>query len=103
HSRNRSSARDLVTLVNVAYEQPILRDLSTSPSHEVHVGQRTLTFNNSNRLVRAGDWDIGLQKTGFIREAGRCLVMQANVAGRQLIMVFLDAAGSLSRAQDAER
>lgn len=103
HSRNRSSAPDLVTLVNVAYEQPILRDLSTSPSHAVHVGQRTLTFNNSNRLVRTGDWDIGLQKTGFIREAGRCLVMQANVAGRQLIMVFLDAAGSQSRAQDAER
>jgi D-alanyl-D-alanine endopeptidase (penicillin-binding protein 7) len=103
HSRNRSSARDLATLVNVAYEQPILRDLSTSLSHEVHVGQRTLTFNNSNRLVRGGDWDIGLQKTGFIREAGRCLVMQANVAGRQLIMVFLDATGSVNRAQDAER
>ncbi|TNF63479.1 MAG: D-alanyl-D-alanine carboxypeptidase [Burkholderiales bacterium] len=103
HSRNRSSARDLATLVNVAYEHPILRDLSTSLSHEVHVGRRTLTFNNSNRLVRSSDWDIGLQKTGFISEAGRCLVMQANVAGRQLIMVFLDAAGSISRAQDAER
>ncbi len=103
HSRNRSSARDLATLVNVAYEHPMLRDLSTSPSRSVHVGSRTLTFNNSNRLVRNSDWDIGLQKTGFISEAGRCLVMQANVAGRQLIMVFLDAAGSISRAQDAER
>lgn len=103
HSRNRSSARDLATLVNVAYDQPLLRDLSTSPSHEVHVGKRTLTFNNSNRLVRSSDWDIGLQKTGYISEAGRCLVMQANVAGRQLIMVFLDAAGSISRMQDAER
>jgi len=103
HSRNRSSARDLATLVNVAYDQPMLRDLSTSPSHEVHVGKQTLTYNNSNRLVRSSDWDIGLQKTGYISEAGRCLVMQANVAGRQLIMVFLDAAGSISRAQDAER
>jgi len=103
HSRNRSSARDLATLVNVAYDQPMLRDLSTSLSHEVHVGSRTLTYNNSNRLVRSSDWDIGLQKTGYISEAGRCLVMQANVAGRQLIMVFLDAAGSISRAQDAER
>ncbi|MEZ5663178.1 MAG: serine hydrolase [Burkholderiaceae bacterium] len=104
-SRNRSSARDLATLVNVAYEHPILRDLSTSPSHEVSVGRRTLTYNNSNRLIRDpdSDWDIGLQKTGYISEAGRCLVMQANVAGRQLIMVFLDAAGSISRLRDAER
>jgi len=103
HSRNRSSAHDLATLVNVAYAQPMLRDLSTSLSHEVNVGRRTLTYNNSNRLVRSSDWDIGLQKTGYISEAGRCLVMQANVAGRQLIMIFLDAAGSISRAQDAER
>lgn len=102
-SLNQSSARDLATLVQVAYERPILRSLSTSPSHQLELGHRTLQFNNSNRLIRNPEWDIGLQKTGYISEAGRCLVMQAKVAGRQLIMVFLDSAGKLSRAQDAER
>lgn len=102
-SQNQSSARDLATLVSVAYQRPILRDLSTSPSHELSLGNRTLQFNNSNRLVRNPAWDIGLQKTGYISEAGRCLVMQARVAGRKLIMVFLDSAGKLARVQDAER
>ncbi len=102
-SENRSSARDLATLVSAAYERPMLRDLSTSPGYEVDVGRRTLQYNNSNRLVKNPDWDIGLQKTGYISEAGRCLVMQARVAGRQLIMVFLDASGKLGRVQDAER
>ncbi|MBN9371460.1 MULTISPECIES: serine hydrolase [unclassified Hydrogenophaga] len=102
-SDNRSSARDLATLVSTAYERPMLRDLSTSPGYEVDVGRRTLQYNNSNRLVKNPEWDIGLQKTGYISEAGRCLVMQARVAGRQLIMVFLDASGKLGRVQDAER
>ena len=102
-SLNQSSARDLATLVSVAYQRPILRSLSTSPSHQLELGHRMLEFRNSNRLVRDPDWEIGLQKTGYISEAGRCLVMQAKVAGRQLIMVFLDSAGKLSRAQDAER
>jgi serine-type D-Ala-D-Ala endopeptidase (penicillin-binding protein 7) len=102
-SQNQSSARDLVTLVNAAYERPILRDLSTSPSHEFAAGSRTLQYNNSNRLIRNPEWDIGLQKTGYISEAGRCLVMQANVAGRSLVMVFLDASGRSGRVQDAER
>ncbi len=102
-SLNQSSARDLVTLVSAAYEHPILRNLSTSPSYQLDVGQRTLQYNNSNRLIRNPDWDIGLQKTGYISEAGRCLVMQAKVAGRKLIMVFLDSAGKRSRSQDAER
>ena len=102
-SDNRSSARDLALLVSAAYQRPILRDLSTSPGYEVDVGRRTLQYNNSNRLVKSPDWEIGLQKTGYISEAGRCLVMQAKVAGRQLIMVFLDATGKLGRIQDAER
>lgn len=102
-SWNQSSARDLATLVSVAYERPILRSLSTSPSHEVDLGNRTLQYNNSNRLIRNPDWDIGLQKTGYISEAGRCLVMQAKVAGRKLIMVLLDSQGRSSRSQDAER
>lgn len=102
-SQNQSSARDLATLVSVAYQRPILRDLSTSPSHQLALGNRVLQFNNSNRLVRSPDWEIGLQKTGYISEAGRCLVMQAKVAGRKLIMVFLDSSGKLARVQDAER
>ncbi len=102
-SWNQSSARDLATLVSVAYQRPILRQLSTSPSYQLEVGPRTLQYNNSNRLIRNPAWDIGLQKTGYISEAGRCLVMQAKIAGRKLIMVFLDSTGQLSRSQDAER
>ncbi len=102
-SENKSSARDLVTLVSAAYERPMLRDLSTSPGYQLDFGRRTLQYNNSNRLIHNPAWDIGLQKTGYISEAGRCLVMQAKVAGREVIMVFLDAAGTLSRNQDAER
>jgi len=102
-SQNQSSARDLATLVAAAYQRPILRSLSTSPGHQVELGHRVLQFNNSNRLVHSPLWDIGLQKTGYISEAGRCLVMQAKVAGRQLIMVFLDSAGKLTRLDDAER
>lgn len=102
-SRNQSSARDLATLVAAAYTDPTLRELSTSPGHEVEVGRRTLQYNNTNRLVKNPTWDIGLQKTGYISEAGQCLVMQAKVAGRKLIMVFLDSQGKLSRIADAER
>ncbi len=102
-SRNQSSAKDLVTLVTFAYNDPKLRELSTSPGHQVEVGNRTLQYNNTNRLVKNPEWDIGLQKTGYISEAGQCLVMQAKIAGRKLIMVFLDSAGKLSRLGDAER
>ena len=86
-----------------AYKEPVLRELTTSPTHEVAVGNRMLQFNNTNRLVKSPNWDIGLQKTGYITEAGQCLVMQAKIAGRKLIMVFLDSAGKLSRIADAER
>jgi serine-type D-Ala-D-Ala endopeptidase (penicillin-binding protein 7) len=102
-SKNQSSARDLATLVNVAHGDAMLREYSTSPGYQVAVGKRTLQFNNTNRLVHNPTWDIGLQKTGYISEAGRCLVMQTKVAGRKLIMVFLDSAGKLSRLGDAER
>ena len=102
-SRNQSSAGDLAVLVAVAYKEPMLRELSTSHGREVEVGRRTLQYNNTNRLVKNPAWDIGLQKTGYISEAGRCLVMQTQVSGRKLIMVFLDSAGKLSRLGDAER
>ncbi len=102
-SHNQSSAQDLATLVNAAYASPLVRELSTSTGYQVAVGKRTLQYNNTNRLVKNPDWDIGLQKTGFINEAGQCLVMQTKIAGRKLIMVFLDSAGKLSRIGDAER
>lgn len=102
-SANQSSAQDLAILVAAAYRDPLLRQFTTSPGSEVAVGSRTLQFRNTNGLVRDPDWDIGLQKTGYISEAGRCLVMQARIAGRKLIMVFLDSAGKYSRIADAER
>ena len=102
-SKNQSSAKDLVTLVQTAYREPLLRDLSTSDSHVVDVGRHSLIYKTTNRLINNPSWDIGLQKTGYISEAGQCLVMQTKIAGRKLIMVFLDSAGKLSRIADAER
>jgi D-alanyl-D-alanine endopeptidase (penicillin-binding protein 7) len=102
-SQNQSSARDLALLVKAAHEVPLLRELSTSPEHQVAVGSRQLQFHTTNRLVLNPSWDIGLQKTGYIAEAGQCLVMQAQLAGRKLIMVLLDSAGKYSRIADAER
>ena len=102
-SNNQSSAQDLAILVNAAYKDPALRAFSTSPGAEIAVGDRTLQYNTTNRLIKNPDWEIGLQKTGYISEAGQCLVMQTKIAGRKLIMVFLDSAGKLSRLGDAER
>ena len=102
-SRNQSSAQDLARLVAFASNDPILREFSTSAERQVEVGNRTMQFHTTNRLVKNPAWEIDLQKTGYISEAGQCLVMQAKVAGRKLIMVFLDSAGKLSRIGDAER
>lgn len=102
-SRNQSSAQDLARLVAAVSNDTMISELSTSPGHQVEVGSRVLQFNNTNRLVKNPSWDIVLQKTGYISEAGQCLVMQAKVAGRKLTMVFLDSAGKLSRLGDAER
>lgn len=102
-SQNKSSARDLAVLVNVAHQVPLLREYSTTPSLDVELGRRQVQFHTTDRLVASPAWDIGLQKTGFINEAGQCLVMQAQMAGRKLIMVLLDSAGKYSRIADAER
>lgn len=102
-SANQSSAQDLARLVSVAYQRPLLRELSTSSNYEITAGRRVLQYRNTNRLIDKDNWNIGLQKTGYISEAGRCLVMQVNMAGRQLIMVFLDAAGKAARLGDAEK
>lgn len=103
NSGNQSSAKDLASLVKAAYHQPLIRELSVSPEHAVNLGRRQLQYRNTNSLVRNPAWDIGLQKTGYIVEAGRCLVMQARMAGRKFIMVFLDSSGKHSRQADAER
>jgi len=102
-SDNRSSAEDLARLVKVAHEVPLLREFTTSKEATVHIGRRMLAFHSTNGLVREGKWDIGLQKTGFINEAGKCMVMQAELYGRKLIMVFLDITGRTPRVADAER
>ena len=100
---NKSSARDLAVLAEAAYAHPLLRKYSTSRGYEVEAADgRELAYVNTNRLVREGDWKIGLQKTGFISEAGQCLVVQTRVKGRNLIMVFLDSADKLTRIRDAE-
>jgi D-alanyl-D-alanine endopeptidase (penicillin-binding protein 7) len=102
-SQNVSSARDLAKLVGVAHEEPLLREYTTDPNHAVAVSGRPMQFHNTNYLVSLPDWNIGLQKTGFINEAGRCLVMQALIQGRNVIMVFLDSKGKMSRTADAGR
>jgi D-alanyl-D-alanine endopeptidase (penicillin-binding protein 7) len=103
-SKNVASARDLARLAMFAYNEPLLREYSTDPGSTVDAGGgRTMNYNNTNYLVRMPDWDIGLQKTGFINEAGRCLVMQAIIQGRAVIMVFLDSKGKQSRTADAGR
>nr|WKF56468.1 D-alanyl-D-alanine endopeptidase [Paraburkholderia busanensis] len=102
-SQNVSSARDLVKMVNAAYQYPLIRKFSTDHSYEVYTGKRSLAYNSTNALVRNPTWDIGLQKTGFINEAGECLVMQATIHGRPMIMVLLDSSGKYSRFADATR
>ena len=104
-SSNVSTAEDLVKKVQAAYQYQEIRMATTSPSHEVYVGERTYpqNFNNTNSLVRGGEWQIGLSKTGYISEAGRCLVMQAKIMGEPLIIVFLDSVGKYTRIGDANR
>ena len=98
-----SSAQDLVKLVKAAQKVSLIRQFSTDQHYEVAVMGRELRFHNSNRLVASSGWEILLSKTGFINEAGRCLVMEAMVGGRALTFVLLDSWGKLSRVGDANR
>ena len=102
-SRNVATARDLVKMVNAAYQYPMIRQFSTDRSYDVFTGKRNLAYNSTNALVRNASWDIGLQKTGFINEAGECLVMQSTIHNRPVIMVLLDSSGKYSRFADATR
>ena len=102
-SGNVASPRDLAVLVNAAHHVPLIRDYSTDRDAVVRVGGRQQQFRNTNALTRDENWDIGLSKTGFIRDAGKCLVMQARLDQRDVIIVMLDAEGSAKRLADAER
>jgi D-alanyl-D-alanine endopeptidase (penicillin-binding protein 7) len=103
-SRNNiASARDLAKLVIAAHQHPIIRQYSTDSKYAVEPGGPVLQYKNSNHLVANPDWEIGLQKTGYISEAGRCLVMQTRIEGRPIVMVFLDSKGKQSRLADAGR
>jgi serine-type D-Ala-D-Ala endopeptidase (penicillin-binding protein 7) len=100
---NRSSANDLVKLVKAAYEHDVIREHSVSGELALPVGKRMVRYGNTNRLTANPEWDIGLQKTGYISAAGRCLVMQAVVEGQRVVMVLLDSVGKYSRIGDAQR
>jgi D-alanyl-D-alanine endopeptidase (penicillin-binding protein 7) len=104
-SANVATANDLARMVQAAAEYPVIREFTTTPSHYVEVqptGQ-LLGFNNTNALVKNGTWDIQVSKTGFIREAGKCLVMLATIASRPVVIVLLDSYGRLTRIGDANR
>ncbi len=102
-SNNVSTARDLARLVIAAHQHPLIRQYSTDSKYAVEPGGPMLQYRNSNHLVDNPDWQIGLQKTGYISEAGRCLVMQTQIEGRPIVMVFLDSKGKTSRLADAGR
>ena len=102
-SQNVSSARDLAKLVRAAHGYPLIREYSTRNRATVTAYGRPLSFRNTNGLVRSSHWEIGLSKTGYISEAGRCLVMRVRLASKDLIVVLLDSWGKHSRIGDANR
>ena len=102
-SNNVSSPRDLAVLVDEAYSYAEIRQFSTAREAVMNFGGKALQFRNTNALARGHEWEIGVSKTGFIRDAGRCLVMQALIHDQPVIMVMLDAEGKASRISDAER
>jgi D-alanyl-D-alanine endopeptidase (penicillin-binding protein 7) len=102
-SGNTSSAQDLARMVDAAYQYSTVRDFTTRDEATIYTEHRSIEFRNTNRLLHNPDWQIGLSKTGFTNEAGRCLVMQASVAKRPILIVLLDAQGKLTRFADANR
>jgi D-alanyl-D-alanine endopeptidase (penicillin-binding protein 7) len=123
NSANRATAADLVKLVEAAYRYPLIREISATGSYDVTVPgtrvvkvkengkvrkvyravQKHIAFNNTNSLTRNEEWDIGVSKTGYINEAGHCLVMQTRIADQPVIIVLLDSVGKWGRIGDAQR
>jgi D-alanyl-D-alanine endopeptidase (penicillin-binding protein 7) len=102
-SGNVSSARDLAKLVHAAHGYELIREYSTRDRATISAFGRPLSFRNTNGLVRSSHWEIGLSKTGYISEAGRCLVMRVRLASKDVIVVLLDSWGKHSRVGDANR
>jgi hypothetical protein len=102
-SRNVATPLDLAKLVSAASRSPTIRDFSTTRSQTVKVGRQLLTYQNTNPLVRDPKWEIAVQKTGYISEAGQCLVLQAEIGGRPVVMVLLNSWGKYTRVADARR
>jgi D-alanyl-D-alanine endopeptidase (penicillin-binding protein 7) len=100
---NRSTPQDLARLVRAAARYQTIRAYSTTPEYSVMVGRYRTQYRNTNPLVRNPQWDIDLTKTGYISEAGRCLVMQTTVSGKPVVMVLMDSWGTLTRVGDAGR
>jgi D-alanyl-D-alanine endopeptidase (penicillin-binding protein 7) len=102
-SDNVASPEDLSKLVLAAAQNPHIREYSTDPSYAVRVRKHLVEFHNTDNLVKNPTWNIIVQKTGYISEAGKCLVMEAVIEGRNVIIVLLDSAGRLTRVADAKR
>ena len=103
-SDNVSSAQDLAKMVTAAYRYPLIQEYTTLTGHVVRTSEgRLLAFRNSNGLVKDDTWHIDVSKTGYISEAGRCLVMQARIAAKPVIIVLLDSWGKYTRIGDANR
>ena len=100
---NVASAQDLAKLVLAAADYPKIRDYSTDPEHTVYLNRRPLEFRNTNNLVKNPAWQVKLQKTGYTAEAGRCLVMQTVIDGRNVVIVLLNSWGKYTRTADAKR
>lgn len=102
-SNNVSTAHDLARMVTAAARYPEIRTFSTTAEAKVELNGRVRDFGNTNALVRSDNWEIGISKTGYISEAGRCLVMQARVADKPVVIVLLDSVGKMTRVGDANR
>ena len=102
-SYNVASPVDLAKLVIAAAQNPTIRDFSTDAEHTVRIGKSAFEFHNTNSLVSNPGWDIIVQKTGYIAEAGRCLVLKAMIEGRAVVIVLLDSFGKYTRTADARR
>jgi D-alanyl-D-alanine endopeptidase (penicillin-binding protein 7) len=103
-SDNVSTAQDLAKMVTAAYRYPLIQEYTTTAEYAVRTNSgRMLAFHNTNGLVREGKWEIEVSKTGYIAEAGRCLVMQARIAAKPVVIVLLDSVGKYTRIGDAQR
>lgn len=100
---NVSSAHDLAKMVAAAYQYPLIREFSTASEREVRLGSRPRMFRNTNSLVKSPQWEIGVSKTGYITEAGKCLVMQTWLNSKPTVIVLLDSLGKATRIGDANR